>query len=145
MHEIALAEGVMATAVNLARQEGRPLRRIIVKVGQLQQIEADLLRECLHEVRPADEPLVAAMQLQLDIEPAGFACRGCAHEYGLADLANPPDANQLEAIHFVPELAHSYIQCPQCSSPDFAVVSGRGVWLEGVELAPEQVDAAGAS
>ncbi|MDA0336253.1 MAG: hydrogenase/urease maturation nickel metallochaperone HypA [bacterium] len=134
MHEIALAEGIMVTALNLARQQQRPVRRIMVKVGELQQIEVDILRDCLDAVRPSHEPLVADMQVQLDIEPAALSCRGCGHDFHFADLDTPPDAKQLEAIHFVPELAHSYVQCPQCGSPDFSIVAGRGVWLEEVEL-----------
>ena len=38
-----------------------------------------------------------------------------------------------EAIHFVPEIAHTYIKCPKCGSPDFEVVQGRGVWLESIK------------
>jgi hydrogenase nickel incorporation protein HypA/HybF len=38
-----------------------------------------------------------------------------------------------EAIHFVPEVAHTYIKCPSCGSPDFEIVEGRGVWLENIK------------
>jgi len=38
-----------------------------------------------------------------------------------------------EAIHFIPEIAHTYIKCPKCRSPDFEVLQGRGVWLESIK------------
>jgi hydrogenase nickel incorporation protein HypA/HybF len=37
-----------------------------------------------------------------------------------------------EAIHFVPEIAYVYIRCPNCKSPDFEIMQGRGVWLERI-------------
>jgi hydrogenase nickel incorporation protein HypA/HybF len=42
------------------------------------------------------------------------------------------DEEAREAIHFLPEAAHAYIRCPKCGSPDFEILSGRGVWLESV-------------
>ena len=38
-----------------------------------------------------------------------------------------------EAIHFVPEMAHVYIKCKECGSPDFEVIEGRGVWLATIK------------
>ena len=136
MHEMALAEGVVVTALESARREGRPILRLNVKVGQLQQIETDILRHCLDGVLPKDEPLLAGMQVLVDLSPACLRCRLCRHDFRLDDLESPPDSTELEAIHFVPELAHSYIKCPGCGSPDFEVVSGRGVWIESMELEP---------
>jgi hydrogenase nickel incorporation protein HypA/HybF len=43
------------------------------------------------------------------------------------------DKEVSEAIHFVPEMAHVYIKCPSCGSPDFEVVEGRGVWLQSIK------------
>ncbi|MBT4611926.1 MAG: hydrogenase maturation nickel metallochaperone HypA [Gemmatimonadetes bacterium] len=135
MHEIALAESVMATALNTARKRQSPVLRLIVKVGQLQQIETDVLRQCLHGVHPHNEPLLEEMAIVLETEPAGFVCRACTRSFGLDDLSAPPDDVELEAIHFIPELAHSYIQCPSCHGPDFDVAAGRGVWIDRIETA----------
>lgn len=134
MHEMALAEGVMVTALALAREHGKSLQLVSVKVGQLQQIEADVMRQCLDSVRPPDEPLLQDMQVQLCTEPVGFRCRICNRDFGLNDLDTPPNADELEAMHFVPELAHASVHCPGCASPDFDIVAGRGVWIERIEL-----------
>jgi hydrogenase nickel incorporation protein HypA/HybF len=58
-------------------------------------------------------------------------CRVCENtwQFNLKKL----DKNTAEAIHFVPEVAHTYIKCPKCCSPDFEIVSGRGVWLENIK------------
>jgi hydrogenase nickel incorporation protein HypA/HybF len=38
-----------------------------------------------------------------------------------------------EAVHFVPEMAHVYLKCPKCGSPDFEIAEGRGVWLASIK------------
>lgn len=43
------------------------------------------------------------------------------------------DKDKAEAVHFVPEVAHTYIKCQKCGSPDFKIASGRGVWLDSIE------------
>jgi Zn finger protein HypA/HybF involved in hydrogenase expression len=39
----------------------------------------------------------------------------------------------MEAIHFIPELSHAFVRCPECGSPDFIILAGRGITLERVE------------
>ncbi len=39
----------------------------------------------------------------------------------------------MESIHFIPEVAHTYIKCPKCGSPDFEIIKGRGIWLEKIK------------
>ena len=134
MHEMALAEGVLATALGLAREREQPVVKIIVKIGQLQQISTETFRDCLDLFRPKDEPLLSQARIQLDTEPATLTCRACSHAYGLGDLPGKPGESELEAIHFIPELAHSYLRCPRCASPDFDVTKGRGVWIEAIEV-----------
>jgi hydrogenase nickel incorporation protein HypA/HybF len=38
-----------------------------------------------------------------------------------------------ESIHFIPEVAHSYLKCPKCGSSDFEFMKGRGVWLASIK------------
>jgi len=132
VHELALAEGVVATALKSAA--GRRVRRIVVKVGQLQQVDPEVFRDCVEQVVPADEPALAGVVIDLEAEPAQLRCRACGHAFGLGDLPEPLGAEELEAIHFVPELAHSYVACPACGSPDFEVTAGRGIWIGHIEV-----------
>ena len=133
MHEMALAEGVIATALDTAREQARCLQRLVVRIGELQQIEPEVFRYCLDIVRPEDEPLLQGAEITLETERVGLSCRACRRGYGLDDLGEAaPGPEELEAIHFVPELAHSFISCPHCGSPDFEVVAGRGVWIERI-------------
>ena len=134
MHEWALAEGVIATALDAGEKEGLgTITKIVVRIGELQRIQEDVFRQALEEVMPDSEPRLAATEIVLEIQPARFRCRPCQHRYTLADTGSGLDHEALESIHFIPELAHIFMECPSCHSPDFEVVEGRGVWIETLE------------
>ena len=97
------------------------------------EIERDIFAFALKEVIPASEPRLEGTAIDLEIEPAGFRCRACAHEFGLADTPGKADEDESEAIHFIPELAHAFLECPKCKSPDFELVQGRGVSIASIE------------
>jgi len=134
VHEWALAEGVIDTAVELSEKEGfSRITKIVVRIGALQRIDPDFFRKALETVMPENDPRLRSVELVLNLEPAGFGCRKCGHEFGQADAGTGLDHEQLEAIHFVPELAHAFMHCPACESPDFEVRRGRGLWLDSLE------------
>jgi len=133
MHEFALAEAVMTTALQAADRER--LDRILairVRIGELQRIKKDVFEFALKEMVPATEPRLFATEITLEIEPARFRCRACDRSFLLAD-AGEQSEDEAEAIHFVPELAHAYLRCPGCSSADFEVLGGRGVSIDAIE------------
>ena len=33
---------------------------------------------------------------------------------------------------FLPEMAHTYLKCPKCKSPDFDIIAGRGVYIKNI-------------
>jgi hydrogenase nickel incorporation protein HypA/HybF len=134
VHELALAEAVVTAALEAAEREGlHRIDRIDVRVGELQHIRRQTFEFALKEVMPVSEPLLAATEFRVGIEPARFRCRPCGHAFGLAETGGPQDEGEQEAIHFVPELAHAFLRCPHCGSPDFDLVEGRGVSIRSIE------------
>jgi hydrogenase nickel incorporation protein HypA/HybF len=134
MHEWALAEGVIKTALEAGEKQGlQSIARISVKIGELQRIKKDVFENALQTVMPEADPRLTSTRIALEIEQARFRCRPCQAEFALADIDGPVDRDQLESIHFIPELAHAFMSCPECQSPDFEVVEGRGVWIEAIE------------
>jgi Zn finger protein HypA/HybF involved in hydrogenase expression len=128
MHELALADAVIATALEIAEREGlATLRRVDVGIGELQQIRRDVFEFALREVVPHGNPRVRGTVFAVEIEPARLGCIPCGREFGLGDTAGPANREEAEAIHFIPELARSFLRCPACASPDFEVRAGRGV------------------
>ena len=134
MHELALADAVITTALDAARKKGMTrILRIDVRVGELQRIETELFEFALKQVLPKTEPRLTGTEITLAIEPARFRCRACSRAFTLDDTSGPAGERQAEAIHFIPELAHAYLRCPDCHSPDFEVTEGRGVSIQAIE------------
>ena len=52
MHEWALAEAVISTASQIAKKEGiKEVKEVRIKVGELQQIERDILEFALSQLK----------------------------------------------------------------------------------------------
>lgn len=134
MHELALADSVVKAALSAANDAGMDrIERIVVKVGELQQIERDLFEFSLTEVLPAKDPRLADVIFDVTDEPVRFQCRACRNEYGRDDVDIDGEGDEGEAIHFIPELSHAFARCPSCGSPDFEIRAGRGITLQRVE------------
>jgi hydrogenase nickel incorporation protein HypA/HybF len=134
MHELALADAVVTTALRVAdREDLTEITKLDVRIGELQQIQADVFEFALKAVIPAGEPRLASAAIVLETEPAEFCCRPCGHRFGLEQTRGPRGKDASEAIHFIPELAHAFLRCPRCQSPDFELVRGRGVSIDSIE------------
>ncbi len=129
MHEWALAEAILTTAQQIATQEHlTSITEVTIRVGELQQAEPPILRFALKQLSAG---LLKDAKFHILKAKTTLKCRVC----GTTWQYNPKklDKATAEAIHFVPEVAHTYIKCPKCGSPDFEIASGRGVWLEDIK------------
>lgn len=130
MHEWALAEAVISTVSQLAEKEGlNEVTEVKLKVGELQQIELDVLKFALSQLKISK--LLKNARFDIETVKAELKCRVCGYKWIFKK--EKIDEDVAEAIHFIPEIAHTYIKCPKCGSPDFEIVQGRGVWLESVK------------
>ena len=128
MHEWALAEAIIAAASEVAEKEGlKEVKEAKIKVGELQQIELDILQFALSQLKSAK---FKNAKFNIKTLKAELKCRVCGYKWSFRK--EKLDKNISEAIHFVPEVAHAYIKCPKCGSPDFEILQGRGVWLESI-------------
>jgi len=129
MHEWALAEAVIAAATEVAKKEKlKDVTEVTIKVGELQQVEREILLFALKQLKPAT---FKNSRFRITKAKTTLKCRACCNTW-LFQKAKL-DAETAEAIHFVPEVAHTYIKCPRCGSPDFEIAEGRGIWLEKVK------------
>jgi hydrogenase nickel incorporation protein HypA/HybF len=129
MHEWALAEAILTSAKQIAEQEKlKEVTEVTIRVGELQQVEPQILRFALSQMK--NETFENA-NFRILKAKSRLKCRVCGTtwQFNIKKL----DKTTAEAIHFVPEVAHTYIKCPKCGSPDFEIVSGRGVWLENIK------------
>lgn len=128
MHEWALAEAVISTVSQIAEKEGiKEVAEVKIKVGELQQIEPDVLQFALSQLKTSK---LEKTKFNIHTVKAELKCRVCQYKWIFKkERMNKETA---EAIHFIPEIAHVYIKCPKCGSPDFEILEGRGIWLESV-------------
>ncbi len=129
MHEWALAEAVITAAQQIAEKEKlKEVKEVTVKLGELQQVEEDILLFALLQLKPAS---FKNAKFQIVKAKTKLMCRVCGDMWLFRK--SKLDEDTAEAIHFVPEVAHTYIKCPKCGSPDFEIIEGRGVWLENIK------------
>lgn len=129
MHEWALAEAVITAASEIAVKEKlKKITEVTVKVGKLQQVEVDILKFALSQLKPAN---FKNAKFRITRAKTRLKCRACGHAWLFRK--QELDESTAQAIHFVPEVAHAYIKCPKCGSPDFEIAEGRGVWLENIK------------
>ncbi|XHH08500.1 MAG: hydrogenase nickel incorporation protein HypA [Candidatus Bathyarchaeia archaeon] len=129
MHEWALAEAILTTATQIAQKEGlKEITEVTIRIGELQDVEPEILKFALGEIK--SELFKKAEFILLKAETQ-LKCRVCTTTWQFKkDIL---DAATAEAIHFVPEAAHTFLKCPKCGSPDFEIASGRGVWLDSIQ------------
>jgi hydrogenase nickel incorporation protein HypA/HybF len=109
MHEMALAEGVLAVVLEVA--EGEPVRRIQLRVGRLQAVVPESLQLCFQLA--AEDTVAAQAKLELNDVPACLRCYRCGRE------------SQLEAPPF---------NCHHCGASEIEIVAGDELLVDGVEL-----------
>lgn len=128
MHEWALAEAVISAVFRIA--EEKRLRRVVkvkIKIGELQQIDLEAFRLALSQL---SQQYSIDVRFEFECEKAEFKCKACGNLWQFNKDELKPE--EQEAVHVIPEVAHAFIRCPRCNSPDFKIVKGRGVWIESL-------------
>ena len=128
MHEWALAEAVVASASEAAEKNHlKAVTEVRIRVGELQQIDNEIFEFALEQLKTGK---FEKAKFTVETIKATLQCRFCNNKWSFSEERLDP--SMAEAIHFVPEIAHTYVKCPKCGSSDFQVVEGRGVWLESI-------------
>lgn len=110
MHEMALAQGILAVVLDVA--EAEPVRRVRLSVGALQAVVPESLQLCF-QLAAEDTVAADAVVDVMDI-PARLACRQCGGE---SERRAPP------------------FNCGHCGSADVTLLAGDELMVDAVELA----------
>ena len=131
MHEWALADAIVRTALDYGEREGASrIKRIDVVLGELQDVAEDIVKFAMEQLLAGT--IGEGAEVKFIEEEAVFRCRNCGHEWRLKEIKETFDDRIREDIHFIPEVVHSFLACPKCGSHDFEVVRGRGVYIGGI-------------
>jgi hydrogenase nickel incorporation protein HypA/HybF len=107
MHELAIAESIMAVATRHAR--GRQIARVEVSIGHLRQVVPSALEFALELIAPG-------VELDLNEIPAAGRCRACGRE------------SRLDGFPLV---------CLPCGSGDIEIVAGEELQVESLDVEEE--------
>ena len=134
MHEWALAESILTAAVEAAEKEKlKRITEIKIDIGELQQIEQDIFEFALDEIIKSQGDKLKNIKIKIETVKSNLRCKNCDHTWKFSDMKKKLDANESEAIHFIPEVAFVHTRCPRCGSPDFEITSGRGVSITQIK------------
>ncbi len=132
MHEWAFAEGIIKAVVDESKKHGfKKLSRVTIVMGELQQIDRDIVSFAIDNLKKGT--VAEEADFNYEQEDVEFECRSCAHSWKIDDVEAAEDEIIRESIHFLPEAAHTFLQCPQCGSRDFDIIKGRGVYIRHID------------
>ena len=134
MHEWALAESIITTVIREAEiKKLNSIKEIVIKIGELQQIEHDIFKFALDEVIKGKNNTLINVKIITETEQSTLNCKSCNHDWKFNDIKKNLNKDESESIHFIPEVAFVYTRCPKCGSPDFEIKTGRGISISSIK------------
>ncbi|MEM0493427.1 MAG: hydrogenase nickel incorporation protein HypA [Candidatus Thermoplasmatota archaeon] len=132
MHEWALAESVIFSLLKYAKQHHiRSIKEIVVGVGELQQIDTEIVRFAFDEIKK-DHDVTRKAVIKFNVESSQFHCLRCGHKWLYSEVKEGVDVDDAESIHFIPEVYLVHMRCPRCNNPDFEIIKGRGLTIQTI-------------
>jgi hydrogenase nickel incorporation protein HypA/HybF len=129
MHEWALVDSIASAAQEEAARNGlKKVSSVVIVLGELQNIDAKASVEIFRDIRLLKKESLHGAKLVVKTEKAAFRCRACGKDFTMR-TGRKMNHEQSEAVHFLPEMAHVFLQCPKCASRDFEITKGRGVYI----------------
>ncbi len=114
MHELALAEGILAVASDAAN--GENISSIRIRVGRLQHVTQDSLQFAFELI--SENSNAKGAKIVVDEVPATYRCKQCDVE------------GEIDLPHF---------HCRSCSSVELEILSGEEILVDSVELSNGQI------
>ena len=128
MHEWALAESILTTAVEAAEKEKlKTITEIKVGICELQQIEQDIFEFALDEIIKEQGGKLKGVKITIETEKSILKCKSCENKWEFNNIKKKLNEDESESIHFIPEVAFVHTRCTKCGSPDFEITTGRGI------------------
>jgi len=134
MHEWALAESVLTAALEEAeKQKLKKIIEIKITIGELQQIEKDIFEFALNQIIKDLDKKIKNVKIEIKSEKSTLKCKNCEKIWSFEDMKKKLSEDETESIHFIPEVTLVHSRCPACGSPDFEILTGRGVTITTIK------------
>ena len=133
LHEWALAEAMIGAVLDVAKKENaEEVLEINIVVGELQTIDLEIFKTALESIK--EETIARNAKINFISEEPCFKCNVCGYEWCIRNLKEEMNEQQIESVHFIPELVHVFISCPRCGKHDFEITKGRGLYLASIRV-----------
>ncbi|MGF3585358.1 MAG: hydrogenase nickel incorporation protein HypA [Thermoplasmatota archaeon] len=134
MHEWALAESVITAAFEAAKKEKlKQIKQITINLGELQQIEQDIFKFALNEIKKTHSKKMMNTKFRIKTEKTVLRCKNCENTWTYQNMKKKFTEDESESIHFIPEIVFVHARCPKCGNPDFEIIKGRGVTIASIK------------
>ena len=134
MHEWALAESILSAAIETAEKEKlKKITEIKITIGELQQIEQDIFKFAFDQIIKDQDKKIRNVKIKINSEKSTLKCKNCEKTWNFNDMKKKLSKDQSESIHFIPEVALVHSRCPICGSPDFEILTGRGITITSIK------------
>jgi len=112
MHEMGIAMDVLKIVKeHLPAEQPVRVKKISLKVGKLTAVVPDSLKFCMEVITKDTE--AEGAEILIEEVPLMVQCQACGEKT---------------------ELAEPVFICPKCNSPNLAVISGRELFVESIEV-----------
>lgn len=126
-------DAVLCAASKAAKENGLTrVDEVVAVLGEMQAIDEKAFSSIFSDLRENYAPVFSRAGLVLETAPAILSCKACGKDFTFAEGRDALKHEEKEAVHFVPDLARVFVQCPACKSPDFTIKQGRGVYLKEI-------------
>ena len=139
MHELSIAQSVVsAVLLEAEKNNATQVKEINLDVGELMQLETDVLTNALNMLMTGEK--LNGAKVFLHLKSAAFACRKCGNQWDMSEvkrqlekvpdslLVREPDSKEVP-LHFFPYLYSSFANCSKCGSVDVATLDGDDIKL----------------
>lgn len=124
MHELSLADSILSTALEVAKQHNATaIRKVTVEIGCFALVQLDQLRFCINIL--TEKTIAAEARFQLLQTPGEVKCAECDFQGMVEDIDDS-------------SFGMTLFSCPKCASASTQILSGREVIVRSVDLALDQ-------
>ncbi len=117
MHELALTQDILDTALDYARRtNSQKVLTIVLRLGALRDVQQEWLQHYFNFIRKGT--VAEEAEILVIVNPIVFKCRECGKEF------------EVDRSRLIEE----DVACPDCASKNYTLVSGTEFRIEGIEV-----------
>ncbi len=128
--------GIVDTMIHEAKvHNAKKVKEIYLKIGEMSNIDSQILVGAIEDLK--DPNLMDDLKVYATIEKNRFKCRNCGREWNFSEIEKNIEKINVDGdtpLHYLPDSAQIFIECPYCGSHEFDMYGETGVVIEKIVL-----------